>query len=435
MKKRFVISTLSLISITFGSSSIVLLSSCSNNNQIIWANFESYMSPYVMDEAQANHNVKFQVYSNNEDILNKFENYYDLATPSTYTVIELYERDLLAEIDWNKLTNGIYKTADEALNLFSDSVQKAVTSYDIDGDGKNDNLLKYGIPYFLQDYVFAYKGSAISSCNNATSWKEECQAISNEERFQNDGRPKLTMVDDGRNLYSLSRLIETDNKTINPPIDHTPTYEEIIQTYESFTQYFSKDTFWLNSDSGQVLLSLSDPNGSNGGIMFNGDAMYAALGADTYDPYNNENFHVVKPNTFIALDMVVFNKKSVNGNSNKVDEIYDLAREILLGMNSEGIFIDIDEINDDDEYNNLAMANFDFVLYTSPLKNIDEYVLSNNEDNYFNTRYELDGDESMINLYKDIYRVDISNLFIEAPISDLLKSNMHWAYNKIKTWI
>ena len=74
------------------------------------------------------------------------------------------------------------------------------------------------------------------------------------------------------------------------------------------------------------------------------------------------------------------------------------------------------------------MTNFDFVRYTSPFKSIDDYV---NGDYFIDTDDTLTEDQ--IELYKSIYnievnpKIDIINL-IEAPISDLSKSNMHWAY-------
>ena len=71
------------------------------------------------------------------------------------------------------------------------------------------------------------------------------------------------------------------------------------------------------------------------------------------------------------------------------------------------------------------MTNFDFVRYTSPFKSIDDYV---NGDYFIDTDDTLTEDQ--IELYKSIYnievnpKIDIINL-IEAPISDLSKSNMH----------
>jgi spermidine/putrescine-binding protein len=74
------------------------LASCSSNG-IILANFESYMSPELMNRLRNDHSVNFVNYSTNEDILAKFAHSYDIAVPSTYSVLELIKNGFLGEID------------------------------------------------------------------------------------------------------------------------------------------------------------------------------------------------------------------------------------------------------------------------------------------------------------------------------------------------
>jgi len=74
------------------------LTSCSSSNKIRFGNFESYMSHDLMDQLHDQYNIEFMYYSTNEDIETKFPNYYDIAVPSTYEVVTLYQKDQLATI-------------------------------------------------------------------------------------------------------------------------------------------------------------------------------------------------------------------------------------------------------------------------------------------------------------------------------------------------
>ena len=77
------------------------------------------------------------------------------------------------------------------------------------------------------------------------------------------------------------------------------------------------------------------------------------------------------------------------------------------------------------------MWNFDYVLYTPPLRNIDLYVregdylewMDENKRELFLKLYTIHTDP------EDVY--DLSKLF-EIPLDDLDKSNMHWAYEPVK---
>jgi spermidine/putrescine transport system substrate-binding protein len=78
------------------------LTSCSRGGINI-ANFESYMSKDVIHDLKRDYEIKnslnFLYYATNEDIETKFKKYYDIAIPSTYEVISLFEKDQLEPID------------------------------------------------------------------------------------------------------------------------------------------------------------------------------------------------------------------------------------------------------------------------------------------------------------------------------------------------
>jgi spermidine/putrescine-binding protein len=79
---------------------VVNATSCSGSAGIVFGNFESYMSPSLIEVLQKEvSNSNFLSYSTNEDIQIKFKKYYDIAIPSTYTVLELIKDKELAKFD------------------------------------------------------------------------------------------------------------------------------------------------------------------------------------------------------------------------------------------------------------------------------------------------------------------------------------------------
>jgi spermidine/putrescine-binding protein len=180
------------------------LSSCSSTG-IVLANFESYMAPKLMDQLHEKHSIRFVNYSTNEDILAKFANSYDIAVPSTYTVLELIKNDLIGGvnqevqidgtshtienvgIDWQYLGQKYQLTAlpdrfgetalplidkatpksesydpkydpSNAQSLFSETIDNVIDAVDAYAHepahryyGNDKSILYYAIPYFLQD--------------------------------------------------------------------------------------------------------------------------------------------------------------------------------------------------------------------------------------------------------------------------------------------
>ena len=441
MKKSF-------ISCLFASSlpicPLISLTSCAGNNMIVLANFESYMNPDLIDKYDGQ--VNFLYYQTNEEIESKFKGYYDLAIPSTYEIITLLEKQWLQKIEWEKfglydsegnlITNGI-----DALKLFIDPIQhiiKSTTNMYSNLFKPDENLLDYCIPYFLQSFMFAYKGDAISELDNAANWDEYLNFIGDRTNpnvpdvFKPKKTNRIGCIDDGRTFYDLCHLIKMQKTNPNNPerwhinVDNeNASIDDLKDDFNYFTSKFTPNHFYFNSDSQVVLESLSTPKDGNlSSFAYNGDILYAAMGADLYDPYSPDEFHIdnldAKP---LALDALVINNKN-DKNPDKLNKIYDLIKSLFLDH------IDSSEISEmnDDGYIYDPMTNFDFVRYTSPFKSIDDYV---NGDYFIDTDDTLTEDQ--IELYKSIYnievnpKIDIINL-IEAPISDLSKSNMHWAY-------
>ncbi len=474
--------------LTIGTGIVPSLTSCANKSIVI-ANFESYMAEGLIHnvEEEFDHQTQFLYYGTNEEIDRKFPMNYDVATPSSYQAINMLNNGWLKKLDWSKfglhdpdhpeiaITNG-----HEALSLFTEPVQQIITEWSVGLKIADDeNLLDYCIPYFLQTWVFAYKGNKINGLENNTSWSRTLSYISNksdqgDERFKKPG-VKLACVDDNRSVYGISHLIQDERKHPNNPDAWTlnpeagASSDDYINTYNNLKNSFNQNSFWLNSDSGSVLNSFSDPNGNIGAFAYNGDILYAAQGADTYDvDYDVGNMQCVTPDkTLFALDMMVVNEKE---QGEKLDKIYDILKYMLLDHVDS--YEDIKDVDEKDNYKYGPMYNFEFIQYTDVFKTIDKYVNAPDEEtlysdeSYFGAGFadkehygeddtgwnqrkgetneefavRIAEQKKKINLYLDIYNVpipsqeEIANGYyqkvIERPINGIEKSNMTGAYLK-----
>ena len=455
MRSKLKKSLLSLIPLT--PLACMFLPGCSNSN-IVVANFESYMSQDLMDELRDEYKCQFLYYDTNETIETKFERNYDIAIPSSYEAMILKKKGQLEKIDWKQF-DMVAKIGDldvpvenstQAAYLFSDATQNVLAAQDeLYRDMKyldeGEHILDYCIPYFLQSWLFAYKGEAIDNLNKTDiTWKEAAKEIGENSRFNKSKKGvNIACVDDSRSFYGMSKMyydqatgVEKDKWNINPD-SQNESIAQYEKVYSSFVDNFKSDSFYFNSDSQIVLQMLADPDGSNGAFCYNGDALYALIGAEIPDfegKWNSENFHAVMPEeTVITLDMLVFNKKNEN-NADRKQKVYDIAKRITLEGGS--VDDDISECDDNDNYIYGPMINFDFVMYTATLKNLDEYVLSEDEQKGGYIIDEIDEDQQ--ELFRKMYSIQIpedpnlaKNLF-EEPLSDLDKSNMHWAYEPQK---
>lgn len=455
-----------------------VLTSCSNN-KIVIANFESYMSDDVIDKLKHDKDIKsslkFLYYATNEDIETKFKRYYDIAIPSSYEAISLLKNDQLAKIDWAQfspifqlddsgtITTNIVTNGKEAETLFSATAKKMIDEENQFIDNLNlkdwikgeSSILDYAIPYFLQDWAFAYKHECIDGLSEIDSSDENySKQIANTYKnilnvvapngstnhngfFDPDKTKKIGMIEDARTVFDFCKLIQTEDqsqRTINPePNQSISDYENI---YKLLTSRFNKQYFWLNSDSGQMNLALATPlkdGGLKAAFTYNGDILYAAMGSDlnpdgmsANDPKfvryfdDNDSNHMqmnfIRPSFVPAMmDMMVINKDSAN--SDKKNDLYKIVRKICLDSANE---------ETDNFENDISFQNWSYILYTNPLFIPDEYI----KQDYFSEENENDFPNwHLLNRIYSMNDSDGSNL-IENPISDMDKSNMYWAFVK-----
>lgn len=443
MKKMF----LNLLKIIPVVSLIPVTATSCGSEEIVFANSESYMSDDVMQNLRKKyHNISFLPYETNEEIENKFEKYYDFAVPTTYELLNLKRNNQLAKIDWTKfnikkedgtiIQNGIDAISS---NIFSETINILITKLDekYHDEGfytPTESILDYGIPYFLQSFSFAYKGEAIPELDAATKWDGIFELIDSnnpiDPRFTPNNERRIAVVSDARSVYGICNSISYGG--VNPPED-VKTIDDFTKIYSNFGKHFKESYTYFNTDSGQIISTLAKhyPHGASSAIAYNGDLLYAAEGGGIEEVADPNEFHFCKlDKTLIALDMVVLNKKD-ESNSIKFQKMHDIVNQVCLSGTSYGE--NIREKNGD-EYKYDSMNNFSFVAYTSPLKKVCDYVMDDNNSFFID---DVSDDPKTIKLLQDIYDIEPSEVsdinYIEENISsELLKSNMHWAFNIMK---
>ncbi|MDE5841602.1 MAG: hypothetical protein K2H11_01345, partial [Malacoplasma sp.] len=459
--------------------------SCSSSQSFYLANYESYISDNLLSELEnefSSSNFNYRTYSTNEDLERNFLTNYDVAIPSLYLAAKYANEGKLLPIDWESFElhqldeNGIQKpemikNAKDALTLFTPQTRNQLTAYWLEDAYKIDNideinqeagLLNYCVPYFLQDVSFGYNLSIedkkikelkwndyinhISNLNNSlqSSWNEIIKYLY--EKI-NDGslKERTAIVDDYSTLYSIARIMQTENDetTVNP--DYTKSgklksYEGNLSIEESFdtlkylfnfNQIKRKNSILLNSDSNTILNDFAK-NFSQAIISYNGDLLYAMQGGDDFSYTTNEKdfqewmtknlitikenetskkrdfkLKLVKPDqTLSVMDCMVINKE-LTTKKGTVETAHEVIKKIGLEGSDFSLYESsenkiypeerelIFDTNEDDEYIYGPMLNFDYVNYTSPLLTINAYVMNSSSDL---SKYELEDSYSSFSI-------------------------------------
>ena len=382
---------------------LIGISLSSSKSDFVFGNYSSYMAPNVKKILSNKYGVSFDTYENSDAIAYNFKkNNMDLAVSTSYETSSLIKNNLLKKLDWPSIDKSI-NDSNDALKLFTPAVQNILTSVDYNNDGRNDNLLDYAIPYFVQDLVFIYRGEKANISDNA-SWIEVFEFIKNDKRFNpnrmNSNLPLLGIIDDSRTVFSLSKIVNKQ-KDINPT--NNESIESLLSSYINLIPYISNfgPKSVLFSDSNSLLNKIAN-NELNGAIIYNGDGIFSAFGGDDGISIDDDTFHAIKPtDTLVALDLVVINKKISNENLNKS---YDIMNDLCLKFDSS---IYEDEI---------SYLNFDYVNYTPALSSLYDFIKNGN---YFNGPLKIK--------FLKLFELNKNNL-VEKSITNLTKSNLLFAY-------
>ena len=441
--------------------------SCAQKNDLLQiANFESYMASELIEDIEKKYGAKFVYYPNNETIEAKFEKYYDIAIPSSYEIINLWSQDLIQEIDWKKFNienigGDKIEKAKQAISLFNyDEIDylnkqaKIITTKMIETKKTNKttpitNILDWCVPYFFQNFMFAYKGSEIEfydpngtkviNKNNLT-WNDIFYTVGPlnpncDRRFKPTKKMHLGMVDDARTIYEIAKTLK-DNKKTHDDIS----LDEATNIFLSLTDYFTIKTWIsLHSDSGIISHNLSVDNGGYiGAFAWSGDIFYAATqhAEAKNSSFYADNFHIVKPNhSLISFDGLVINKKSIGQKKNK---IYQIIKQIALdgcNVNKHKLFS-----KKNNEFLYWTVRNFHKLGYTPPLKNLYESLIdTNNPCEYWNefinlTKINGEINKKTLQMYIDIIKINQNKYhkIYEEPLNNISNSNISWAWLQVK---
>lgn len=450
MKKIFNLSLKSfLLLLGFNIVSCTTIACVSKKNDVIvFANFESYMNPKLKESIRKDFtNIRFDYYTSNENMISNFKNgSYTIGVPSTYCVIDLIKQEQLLPINWklfeliNPKTRKLIENADDALSLFTKPVQNILQSYKNIGI---ENLLEYCVPYFLQNFIFAYRGNEIRFNNKNISWLNILENISNNSiRFNNN---RLGSIEDERTLFSVANILvdeSVDNIDVNNSflINEKPQISDYVTIYENWSKSnrINKETLnnnpqpiFLNSDSSIILNKLAE-NTLQGAFLFNGDAIFAAQGGEIKSTISTQNFHFVVPEfTPISLDAMVINKSNVENDAQRINDIHQIIKKIgLEGSDCTNLNL-LQQKNNQSDYKYGPMINFSYLQYTSPLQIIDNVVKN---DDYFEKQIE---DKNLAKKIKNVYDIKLPttisiNKLVELPINTWQRQTMINAYFRFK---
>ena len=419
-----------------------------NSNSIVIGNFQSYMSPTLMNSLNKNYDINWQYYSSNAEIPTYIQNKtLDIAIATNNMVGQLIVQDSIQKIEWWRFNITTPSgTIVKSYNDLKEIVTPATWSLcEIIGRLIGiENLLEYCIPYFSQDLVFGYNGPIItdfnlkpnSNFNEIFSYITDT-SIPNNRFLKNNS--SVMMIKDARTVFDICNLI--DGKNINPENaiisinnknnNSSPTIDEMSQIYNSIYKYYSgisnKNIITFNSDSNVVLNKFAN-NEINGAFFYNGDAIYSLMGGDSIsisDEYTTEeinewtkNKHVIIPKqNFIAMDAFVINKTLVD--SNKKDQVYNIIKSISLD------FDNMFNVDQEGNYLSPTMQNFDYVNYTPCYSQLYDYVTNT----YFKECFP--NNPNLSSLLEEIIKIDeskISQNNLELPINNLAESNMNIAF-------
>lgn len=386
---------------------LLVLNASTGQNNFVLGNYQSYMSPDVMKTLNANYSLSFDYFETVENAKRLLKrNTIDISNTTSYELRTWITEGLVKKLDWAQFEIPSISNASDALNWFTEPVR---TILEAPVNDQGDILLDYGIPYFLQDLVFVYRGAQITELSNNADWATIFNAVANETRFKPEKLPNVVALNDQRSIYSIPRLIQTANDNLNP--QSNATIGELTDTYTYLNDRLNaigSNSISFNSDSNAVLNKVA-LNEVNAGIMFNGDAIYAASGGDDALVINEDDFHCLKPDdTLVALDLMVINSQI---SDTKLSKSYEIIKQLCLNNGQA-------DVNEE----SLTFQNFDFVNYTPPLSSIYDYVIDPDNE-YFDNPSQIE----MLTIE------NVNSKQIELPIDDLTKSNFSFAWIGFKS--
>ena len=404
---------------------------------------------------------------------------------SDYYNVILVEKQLINKIDFSKvlkITKDKTRWRAELKRLFSDQAMKIMDAFklnrrnrqgdlldasgnvttdinqasnDIDGDGQEDYLWEYMLPYFIQSKVVGINPFKIeeTTANKAflDTLKGTARALGGYTIDQNAIQTLFNSDLSYENIFKTLTKNGFKNLTINNYFRDNlmigseangkftgyttkDNYSSQVENFERLIKIYNGKKVFVDSGTGSLntLLKyngdgyLKNTSDSDTALLYNGDALYARYGGTLSDEDEDEGkkrgdqIRIIKPeNPSFLLDGIVFPYYLKPGK--ELDEIYEKVYNALY----QGIDWDINE-NSYYSQENMVYQNFDFVNYTPVSKKLNQYII--NEDQYFDSDDEYG---KIILKHTQDSQSLINRFHVTQPISENLESNIFYKYNKL----
>ena len=274
----------SIVLLTF----VLLLTGCQNKDlkrEINVLNWSSYIpSEIIIDfEKETGIKVNYSTYSSNEELLAKISNAtegtYDLIFPSDYMIEIMKNRNMLKQIDKNKLKN-IDNLKENYLGL------------------EYDPTNTYSLPFFAASTVIAINRDIIK--DKITSYKELLYT-----KYENE----IVFIDDQRIIIGLALLANG--------YDMNSTNENELNVAKTWLKYLKPNIKAYDSDSPKNFLISKEAAIA---VLWNAEASLARL--------ENSNIEIVFPKEGFALSIDNF---AIPKGAKHEEEIYQFIDYILRG--------------------------------------------------------------------------------------------------------
>ena len=267
-------------------------------------------------EKEADCKVVYETFDSNESMYTKVSSgeLYDIIIPSDYMIERLIKEDMLAEIDWSKISN-------------KDGLKKEIMSQNFDKENK------YHVPYFWGTVGILYNKNVVDMAD----LENQGWGILKNTKYKDD----LYMYDSERDAFmialkNLGYSLNTDNKA-----ELDAAYDWLVEQNKTMNPIYVGDDVIDNMISGNKSLA----------IVYSGDAAYIMtenpeLGY--YEPKEGTNFWVdgmvltkSSENTELAHKFMDFMIREENAKRNSEKVGYSSSVESVFSDMKNSVYKDI----------------------------------------------------------------------------------------------
>ncbi len=329
MKKTLVLALMGLVTLALTGCGVVRSITCINKEKLALFNWGEYIDPEIIKGFEEEYDVcvNMSTFASNESAITKMKTEsFDLVIPSDYAIEQMVSEDLIQTIDWNQI-EGFNKTTDLAPGLVSIL------------DELDFELLNYGVPYFWGNVGILYNKNVVSKAQLETLEWEIFKSNDYEIAFYDSARDGFMVA-----LKNLGYSMNTSNQ-----VELNEAENWLMDLARKNNVVFLTDE--ILDDMVSLTYDLA--------LTYSGDAIYLMSEQDKLD------FFVPNSGTNVWVDALVIPKNAKN-----VDLAYAFINYVLS--------------------NESATLNTEYVMYSTPRKDVYEAMISEDSDFYaYKNAYEV----------------------------------------------